>query len=192
MAKIWHTIFYLAAFLCVGTCGASEPSVPDTQIQKLETLYAKAYECYDRKEYVCAAYHFEKLLVYSDINSPEIERRVKIDNAYSLFFIDKMDVELKVGPIFNKKENLWRARKLLQEAQYLESFLSLSVNLELAYLEDSCSAFAKDLVKENIEILENKSGWIPEPELEGEVVEALAATVNEIQMELSGCDSNPP
>nr|WP_070959804.1 hypothetical protein [Hyphomonas sp. Mor2] len=151
------------------------------------SYYAKAYDCYERKEYVCAAYHFDLSIESGEILDEKAEQKARIDHAYSLFLIDHMKGINEIAPMFDKRANLLQARARLQEANYSPSYLLWAVNMELVYIEGWCSVSSKSLISENQVILTDRDSILDREGYEVEALEAIQHAANEADFELSQC-----
>lgn len=155
------------AFLAVFASSA-QSGVNATPTQKrFEELYSKAYSCYARDEYVCAAYHFAKVLDFSEgIPSADLQR-INIDFAYSLYLIGKMDGAEYFEAIFKKEDNLRDAKDAIFTAGYGASYIDLIVTMELIEHIGVCNDKSETLIDELHFDLGNEDQFPDKSEFDG-------------------------
>lgn len=172
------------AFLSSATSGAGPVSDAELRQARFEELYIKAYDCHSHEEYVCSAYHFDMLLdVSKGIPTADLHR-IKIDYAYSLYLMGKMEGFESFKSFFDMKEILFEAKDALFTSGYGASYIDSIITMELIQDVGVCNDESQSLIDEMHLDLSNR-GKFPDKSEFSDIEKSSIGAKSDVIIDLS-------
>ena len=182
---------------------ASAQAGSDAEFSECREYIRQAYWCWDRGEYVCAAYQFSLAEGTGISFQNEAENsEIKIAFATSLYLLDKMDltgdeqaeddlvkrsIEGWKASFLDMKDALKTARRLLTEAEFRRSYLYIAVTLDLVEESGPCNAASVEAMLDVIDVMSDGEPLLDIADYEEDVAEATNDAVAKLNAEVIGC-----
>lgn len=146
----------LSVALLVAACSPSTSTSPD--ILDGEEIWAQANSCFDREEYLCAMFNYDKLIKDETLGLAVVRRELYLQQAKSAYLISlspKFDLSAE-----DKIDALSKGRAMLSSVSYDPSVLSLGMSAKILELSDPCTDMSEALLDQSLSQLSDPNSLI--------------------------------